>query len=146
MAKTTRMAPALDNLPLGTDVQSVRRRIEGMEHLLEGLFVIPGTKRRIGMDVILDLIPVGGDVIGALMGLYMVWEARNLGMSSWQMTRMVGNVGLDFLLGLIPWVGAIPDFLFQSNTRNLRIVKRWLDKHHPGTKLIEGEVVARRDV
>lgn len=137
MAKTTRMAPgALDHLPIGTDVQSVRRRIEGMEHLLEGLFVIPGTKKRVGLDVILDVIPVGGDVVGALMGLYMVWEARNLGMSGWQMTRMLGNVGFDFLLGLIPWVGAIPDFLFQSNTRNLRIIKRHLDKHHPATATI----------
>ena len=67
------------------------------------------------------------------MGAWIVWEARNLGMSKWHIARMSGNVGVDFLLGLIPWVGAIPDFFFRSNTRNLRIVKRWLDKHHPGT-------------
>ena len=59
----------------------MRRRIEGLEHLLEGLVTIPGTKRKIGLDVILDIIPVGGDVIGAAMGAYMAWEARNLGMS-----------------------------------------------------------------
>ena len=46
--------------------------------------------------------------------------------------------GFDFLLGLIPWVGAIPDFFFRSNTRNLRIIKRHLDKHHAGTATIEG--------
>jgi hypothetical protein len=60
-------------------------------------------------------------------------------MSKWQMTRMAGNVGFDFLLGLIPWVGAIPDFFFRSNTRNLRIIKRHLDKHHAGTAVIEGK-------
>jgi hypothetical protein len=64
-------------------------------------------------------------------------------MSKWQMSRMAGNVGVDWLLGLIPWIGAIPDFLFQSNTRNLRIIKRHLDKHHPDTATIQGEVTAR---
>lgn len=142
MAKATRIEPEpLRNLagmvPLGTDVVSVRKRIEAMEHLLEGLFRIPGTNRKIGLDVILDVIPVGGDLIGALMGGWMVWEARNLGMSKTQMARMFGNVGIDFLLGIIPVVGAIPDFLFRSNTRNLKIIKRHLDKHHPSTATIE---------
>jgi hypothetical protein len=121
----------------GRDAQSVRMRIEAMEHLLEGLFVIPGINRRVGLDVILDLIPIGGDAIGALMGAWMVWEARNLGMSKTQMARMMGNVGVDFLLGLIPWVGAIPDFFFRSNTRNLKIIKRHLDKYHPSTAIID---------
>jgi hypothetical protein len=87
--------------------------------------------------VILDLVPVGGDVIGAAMGAYMVWEARNLGMSKTQMARMLGNVGFDFVLGAIPFVGAIPDALFRSNSRNLKIIKRHLDKHHPATAVVE---------
>ena len=143
MAKATRIEPDAfgkisSMVPLGTDVASVRRRIEAMEHLLEGLFRIPGTNRRIGLDVILDLIPVGGDAIGALMGAWMVWEARNLGMPKTAMARMFGNVGIDFLLGLIPVLGAVPDFLFRSNTRNLKIIRRHLDKHHPGTAVISG--------
>ena len=52
----------------GSDPSAVRRRIEAMEKLLEGLFTIPGTKRRVGLDVILDIIPVGGSVIAAAMG------------------------------------------------------------------------------
>ena len=139
MANTTRMpSPGLSSIPVGRDAASVRRRIESLEHLLEGLFTIPGTKRRIGLDVILDILPVGGDVVGAALGAYLAWEARNLGMSKLQMARMFGNVGVDFLLGLIPFVGAIPDFFFRSNTRNLRIIKRHLDKHHPATAVIEG--------
>ena len=63
--------------------------------------------------------------------------SANLGMSKTQMTRMAGNITLDWLFSLIPWVGAIPDFFFRSNTRNLRIIKRHLDKHHPHTKTIE---------
>lgn len=118
-------------LNTSTDPESVRQRVEALEHLLEGLFTIPGTNRKIGLDVILDLIPIGGDVVGAALGGYMIWEARNLGLSKWQMSRMAGNVGIDFLLGLIPWIGAVPDFLFRSNSRNLKIISRALDQKLP---------------
>jgi hypothetical protein len=135
---TTRYHALADRLPgLGRDPQSVRKRIEAMEHLLERMFVIPGLNRPVGLDVILDALPVAGDVVGAALGAWMVWEARNLGMSKWQTARMLGNVGFDFLLGAIPWVGAIPDFFFRSNSRNLKIIRRHLDKHHPATVTIE---------
>jgi len=127
---------------LGSDPQSVRARVEAMERLLERAFTIPGTNRKIGLDVILDLVPVAGSTAAALMGAYMAWEARNLGMSKWQMSRIAGNIGVDWLLSLIPWVGAIPDFFFRSNTRNLRIIKRHLDKHHAGTATIDAKPVA----
>jgi hypothetical protein len=124
---------------LRTDPQSVRKRVEAMERILERLVVIPGIKRPVGLDVILDVVPVVGDIAAAALGAYIVWEAKNLGMSKWQMARMAGNVGIDWLLGLIPFVGAIPDFFFQSNTRNLRIIRRHLDKHHAGSAVIEAE-------
>jgi hypothetical protein len=89
--------------------------------------------------VILDVVPVVGDVAAAALGAYIIWEAKNLGMSKTQMARMGGNVGIDWLLGLIPVIGIIPDFFFRSNTRNLRIIKRHLDKHHPGTRTIDAE-------
>lgn len=121
----------------GTDPVAVRKRIEAMEKLLEGIIVIPGTNQRVGLDVILDLIPVGGSVVAAVMGSYLAWEARNLGMPKSTIVRMAGNIGFDALLGAIPWVGAIPDFFFRSNTRNLRMIKKHLDKHHPGTVTID---------
>ena len=128
---------------LGTDPASVRQRVEAMEKVLERLFVVPGINKPVGLDVILDLVPVVGDIAAAALGAYIVWEARNLGMSKTQVARMAGNVGVDWLLGLIPWVGAIPDLFFRSNSRNLRIIKRHLDKHHADTALIEAEVVER---
>lgn len=120
----------------GVHPAAVRRRIEAMEKLLEGLITIPGTSQRIGLDVILDLIPVGGSVIAAAMGSYLAWEARNLGMPKSTIVRMAGNIGVDALLGAIPLVGAVPDFFFRSNTRNLKIIKKHLDRHHPGTVTI----------
>jgi hypothetical protein len=133
-----------DRLGIGRDAAAVRQRLEAMEGLLERAFTIPGTTRKFGLDVLLDLIPVVGDTVAAAMGAWLIWEARNLGMSRWHLARMAGNVGLDWLLGLVPFVGAIPDFFFRSNTRNLRIVKKWLDKHHPETGMIEGRVTERR--
>lgn len=134
----------LKSLPgLGTDPASVRQRVEGMERLLEGLFTIPGTNRKVGLDVLLDFVPVAGDVAAAALGSYLVWEARNLGMTKGQMARMAGNVGFDFLLGIIPFVGAVPDFFFRSNTRNLKLIKRHLDKHHPKTVTVPGTVTGR---
>ena len=132
------------NLPVGTDPASVRQRVEAMERVLERLFVIPGTKQKVGLDVVLDLVPIVGDIAAAGLGAYIVWEAKNLGMSKTQIARMAGNVGVDWLLGLIPWVGAIPDLFFRSNSRNLRIIKRHLDKHHPETAIIEAPATPRQ--
>ena len=122
---------------LGTDPQPVRQRIEGMEKVLERMFVIPGINKPVGLDVILDIIPGIGTISAAALGSYIAWEARNLGMSKWHVARMAGNIGFDMLLGMIPWIGAIPDLFFRSNTRNLRIIKQHLDKHHPHTKTID---------
>jgi hypothetical protein len=124
---------------IATDPASVRQRVEALERVLERMFVIPGTNRPVGLDVILDLVPFLGSTAGAVIGTYLAWEARNLGMSKWQLARMGGNIGVDWALGMIPWVGAIPDLLFRSNTRNLRIIKRHLDKHHAAGATINAE-------
>jgi hypothetical protein len=132
--------PKDERLPfpgLGTDPASVRQRVEALERVMERLFVVPGINRPVGLDVILDFVPFAGPTAAAAIGTYLAWEARNLGMSKWHVARMGGNIGVDWLLGMIPLVGAIPDFFFRSNTRNLRIIKRHLDKHHGGTATIE---------
>ena len=123
---------------VGSNALAVRRRIEGMEHLLEGMFTIPGTNRKVGLDVLLGLLPVGGSVVAAAMGSWLAWEARNLGLPKHVIARMAGNIGVDAVLGAIPFVGMVPDFFFRSNTRNLRLVKKHLDRLHPGTATVEG--------
>ena len=117
--------------PVGSDPAAVRRRIEALEQLLERSFVVPGINRPVGLDAIVGLVPVLVDAITAAMGAYLVWEASNLGMPRWKIWRMAGNVAFDTALGAIPVAGDAFDFFFRSNSRNLRIVKRHLDKHHP---------------
>lgn len=136
MAKATRIPGTIGGFSLGKEATAVRRRIEVMERLLERTLVIPGTGQTFGLDVILGLIPVGGSFLGAALGLYMAWEARNLAMPRSAYMRMAGNVFVDWLLGLIPGVGIIPDFFFRSNSRNLRIIRRHLDRHHPSSATI----------
>jgi hypothetical protein len=130
-------------LPIGRDPQSIRRRLEAMEGVLERAFVVPGINRPVGLDALVGLIPVVGDIVTTAMGAWLVWEARNLGMSKFQLARMGANVCVDTAVGAIPLVGDLFDFAFRSNTKNLRIIKRYLDKHHPATMTLEGEVVAR---
>ena len=137
MVRPQRMDAVIDALPTGTDPLSVRRRIEAMEKLLERTFVIPVINRPVGLDALAGLVPVAGDFVAAALGLYIVWEARNLGMPKWQLARMAANVGFDTLLGSVPVAGDLFDFLYRSNSRNLKIVRRHLDRHHPGTAVME---------
>ena len=130
-----RALPRLSNEP-----KAVRARIEALERLMENLVRVPGLNRGVGLDVVLDFVPVVGPTAAAALGTYLAWESRNLGMPRSAVVRMAGNIGVDWLFGMIPFVGAVPDFFFRSNTRNLRIIKRHLDKHHPAGSIIEGEI------
>ena len=125
------------------DPAAVRRRLEAAEKLLERVFVIPGINRPVGLDSIVGLVPGVGDAVTAAFSAWLVWEARKLGMSKAQLLRMGANIGVDTLLGVVPLVGDLFDFAFRSNTRNLRLVKRHLDKHHPAGATVEGEVRPR---
>lgn len=138
MVEPQRPEPFTPSLPLGKDVAAIRQRVEAMEAILERSFVIPGINRPVGLDAIAGLIPVVGDVVTAAMGAYIVWEANNLGLPKWKIWRMAGNVVFDSAIGAVPVAGDLFDFLFRSNTRNLKIIKKHLDKHHPESRIIEG--------
>lgn len=129
--RPVRLRPMANDLPLGNDPVSIRRRVEALEQLLERSFTIPGINRTVGLDAIAGLVPVLGDLITAAMGAYIVWEGRNLGMSKWQLGRMAANIAFDTAIGAVPLAGDLFDLMFRSNSRNLRIIRKHLDKHHP---------------
>jgi len=137
-ASAQRPQPLRPSFSVAKDPASVRQRIETLEKVLEHGFRVPGVGYQFGLDAILGLIPVVGDFIGAAFGAYLVWEAKNLGLPKWKLWRMSGNVAFDTAIGFVPVAGDALDFLFRSNSRNLKIVKRHLDKHHPETRVIEG--------
>ena len=85
------------------------------------------------------------NILLGIVNLVVNWDkmqaAQQAALVAKGQARMAGNVGIDAVLGAIPVVGFIPDFLFRSNSRNLRIIRKWLDKHHPAVRTIEGELV-----
>ena len=127
-------------LPTGTDAASVRARVSAMEKLLERSFVIPGVNMPIGLDALIGLVPVLGDIVTTAMGAYIIWEARNLVISKWKLGRMGLNVLFDTAIGAIPVVGDAAYFVFRSNSKNLKMILKHIDKHHPEVRVIEGQI------
>jgi hypothetical protein len=110
---------------------------------MDGAFVIPGTKVRVGLDAIIGLVPIAGDLIASLVSSYLIWEARQLGASRWVIGRMIANTTIDTLFGVVPIVGDAFDVLFRANLKNLALLRRHLEKRGRlgGARIIEGEVV-----
>jgi len=106
------------------DADSLRRiaRIRALTAMMDSIFTIPGTKFRVGLDPIIGLIPVLGDVISALVSLYIVYQARRLGASRRIIMLMLANVAVDFALGLTPVAGDAFDAVFKANIRNLALL------------------------
>ena len=103
-------------------------RLDALAKLLDVAFIVPGTKFRYGIDGLIGLIPVVGDIITTAISLWVVREARALG-APWHITaRMLANVAVDGVVGLVPVAGDAFDVMFRANVRNVRMLKRWLDK------------------
>jgi Domain of unknown function (DUF4112) len=103
-------------------------RLEALAKLLDIAFVLPGTNIRYGIDGIISLIPVVGDIISTALSLWLVREARALGAPWHVTTRMLGNVAFQGVVGLVPVAGDAVDVLFRANMRNARLLRSWLDK------------------
>lgn len=140
MQQPRRPEPMTFTLPTGTDPASVRARVVAMERLLERSFTIPGVNMPVGLDALIGLVPVLGEIVTTAMGAYIIWEARNLGLPKWKLARMGANVLFDTAIGAIPLVGDAADLVFRSNTKNLRIILKHIDKHHPETRVIEARI------
>jgi hypothetical protein len=103
-------------------------RIEAIAKLLDVAFILPGTNIRYGIDGLIGLIPVVGDIITTAISLWLVREARALG-APWYITaRMLGNVAVDGVVGIVPFAGDAFDVMFRANMRNVRLLRRWLEK------------------
>ena len=103
-------------------------RLDAIAKLLDIAFILPGTNIRYGIDGIIGLIPVVGDIIATALSLWLVREARALG-APWHVTaRMLGNVAIQGVVGTVPVAGDAFDVLFRANMRNVRLLRRWMEK------------------
>ncbi|MBN9583117.1 MAG: DUF4112 domain-containing protein [Afipia sp.] len=103
-------------------------RIDAVAKLMDVAFVLPRTKVRYGLDGIIGLVPIVGDLLAAMVSLWIVREARALGAPRYLIARMLGNVAVDTVVGFVPLAGDAFDVAFRSNIRNVRMLQRWLDK------------------
>lgn len=102
------------------------RRLERLARLLDGAFRVPGTRWRFGLDGLAGLVPGVGDSLTALVGLYMLLEARRAGAPGGLLARMLGNVAVDWAAGSVPVLGDLFDFAFKANKKNLELVEKHL--------------------
>jgi Domain of unknown function (DUF4112) len=104
--------------------QRTIERLENLSLLLDAAYGIPGTKLRFGLDALLGLVPIAGDVASAALSAYLIYQARRLGLPKTAMARMIGNVALDAVLGAVPLFGDIFDVFWRANVRNVAILRR----------------------
>jgi hypothetical protein len=104
-------------------------RIEAISRLMDDMFEIPGTNVRVGLDALIGLVPVVGDLISQVVSSYIIWEARQLGVSRFTMGRMIANSAIDTVVGLVPFAGDAFDVAFRANRKNLALLKGHLEKH-----------------
>ncbi len=103
-------------------------RLEALAKLLDVAFILPGTNIRYGIDGLIGLIPVVGDIITTAISLWLVREARALG-APWHITaRMLANVAVDGVVGMVPVAGDAFDVMFRANMKNVRLLRRWMEK------------------
>lgn len=113
------------------------RRLEALRQtsqLLDSAFVLPGTSYRVGLDPILGLIPVFGDLLSPLFGIAMLWQARELGVPKVVQLRMVFNVAIDALVGVVPIAGDLFDVAWKANNRNMALLERHAYEEHRPTR------------
>jgi hypothetical protein len=95
---------------------------------MDSQFVLPGTNLRIGLDPLVGLIPVAGDLISGLVSTYLIWEARRLGAPGRLIARMMANTLIDTAVGSVPVVGDAFDALFRSNMKNVALLRRHMER------------------
>ncbi len=127
MAYATDSRPRIERLERET-IDAAMARITMVARLMDSLFAIPGTGIRLGFDAILGLVPILGDLLGQAIAMYIIWEARQLGVSKVTIARMVGNTLIDTVFGAVPIAGDVFDVAFRANMKNLRLLQKHLEK------------------
>jgi hypothetical protein len=120
-------AGSLRTVPLRPLTKGQEQRLATLRRvseLLDSAFVVPGTTYRIGLDPIIGLIPMIGDLASPLFAMALIWQAYDLSIPKVVQLRMIFNAGIDALIGSIPFAGDLFDFAWKANQRNLALLER----------------------
>ncbi len=129
--------PGIQNQPQASVVhpkaEALAQNLERLAWLMDRAIPIPGTKLRVGLDAILGLFPGAGDVVtGVVQASLVLVTLSNYRVPKAVAARMVANVALDNVIGLIPMLGDAFDVGFKANTRNMALLKEVRDRQHHG--------------
>lgn len=136
------MASATGDLLTTDDEQAALERARTASHLLDDAIQIPGTKISFGLDPILSIAPVSGDVAGALCALYVVFEGYRIGLPNRELGKMLGLIGVEMLVGSVPVLGTIVDAVWKVNRRNFRVIERHVEDRQESERLSTDTVTA----
>jgi hypothetical protein len=109
---------------------------EGLETLstyLDGLFRVPGTGWKFGLDSLIGLIPNVGDTLTSLASFYILFAGVRYGVPKITLLRMAFNIGLDYLVGTIPFIGDAFDFFWKANKQNMDLIRERATGKNVGT-------------
>jgi hypothetical protein len=118
--------------------ENARARLARLAWLLDSSIRIPGTSFTIGLDALIGLVPVAGDLVGVLLSSYIVREAAALGVSKSILVRMALNVAVEGIVGMIPFAGDLFDAAFKANQRNVRLLNAYLEQPVRTTRASRG--------
>jgi len=125
-AQSSAAADYLRNMTSGMTHEERLAQVRWLAGVMDDAFHVPGTKLRFGWDSILGLFPGLGDVLTSALSLLIVHHAWQTGASKLTLARMLGNVGVDFVVGSVPFIGDLFDFVWKANRKNARLLEQYL--------------------
>ena len=111
----------------------IEEGLENLSHYLDGLFRVPGTGWRFGLDSLIGLVPNVGDTLTSLASFYILVAGVRYGVPKITLLRMGFNIGLDYLIGSIPFIGDAFDFFWKANQQNMDLIRERATGRDKGT-------------
>ena len=111
----------------------VDKNLDDLSFYLDGLFKVPGTGWRFGLDALIGLIPNVGDTLTFLPSMYILIAGVRYGVPKITLLRMAFNIGLDYVVGMIPFIGDAFDFVWKANLQNMNLIRTRASGHGKGT-------------
>jgi hypothetical protein len=111
---------------LSAQEESALRRVRFLADLMDEAVTIPGTNKGIGLDSLVGLLPVSGDLVTGAVSLYTVAEAARAGADKGVIAKMLFNIVVDVGVGSIPVLGDVFDVFWKSNVKNADLFEKHL--------------------